>query len=223
MERVTETPRAAQTTQPSADEHGVSLLRPPEEAAAFRDRRERPAQIGRYLLIGLGAVCAGASIALWLTTHVSAVAVALLGFGLFLMALGATLHLVLLRDRERWPEEAHAWEEGIEILLHDGELRATAWTDPNLALDLFIHPRPRSTGEERLLVWRMGSPIPPCDLSDRGVTRLMEVVTAHDLPLAEYRHGRKAREARAYEIRGRRKLGAAPGPPARGDPAHLIP
>ena len=195
----------SRATDIPTEEHGLSLLRPPTETAELRHRRERPAAIGRHLLIGLGVVCAGASSALWITTHVSPVAVSLLGFGLFLVALGATLHLVLLRDRERWPEEAHAWEEGIELLLHDGELRAAAWTDPKLALDIFVHPRRRSTEVERLLVWRMDAAIPPCDLSERGLGRLMEVVRTHELQLAEYRSGRKDREARAYEIRGRRE------------------
>jgi hypothetical protein len=185
-----------------AEEHGVSLLRPAEEATDLRRRRERPAEVGRYLLIGLGSVCAGAAGALWVTTRVSLVAGSLLGFGLILIALGATLHLVLLRDRERWPEEAHAWDEGIELLLHDGELRAASWTDPKLALDVFVRRRRGATDEERLMVWRMGPAVPPCDLSRAGFELLMQVVVAHHLQLAEFRGGSKAREARAYEIRG---------------------
>jgi len=190
-------------TGPAPEEHGVSLLRPAAESAELRRRRERPAEAGRYLLITLGAVCSGAASALWVSTRVSLVAVALLGFGLILIALGATLHLVLLRDRARWPEQVHAWDEGIELLLHDGELRAASWTDPKLALDVFVHRRRRAADDDRLLVWRMGSSVPPCDLSRAGFDRLMQVVVTHDLRLSEYRSGRKGREARAYEIRGR--------------------
>jgi hypothetical protein len=205
------------------EEHGVSLLRPVEEAAALRRRRERPAKIGRYLLILLGGICAGAGAALWATTSVALIGVAMLGFGLLLIALGATLHLVLLRDRYRWPEAAHAWDEGLELLLHDGELRAASWTDPELALDIFVRPQRRTSDEERLLVWRMESGIPPCDLSQDGLDRLLQVVAVHDLRLAEYRRGGAPRAARAYEIRGRTYrplpgLRAAPPDPSRSTP-----
>lgn len=211
----TSSPEPTPTDAP-VEEHGVSLLRPPVEAADLRCRRERPAEVGRYLLIALGVVCAGAGSALWVTTHVVLVGAALLGFGLVLVALGATLHLVLLRDRDRWPDEAHVWEEGIELLLHDGELRAASWTDPNLALDVFVTPRRRSADPDRLLVWKMDSAIPPGDLSESGLERLMQMVTAHDLRLAEYRSGRLGRESRAYEIRGRverRPMGMQVAPP----------
>ena len=206
-----------------ADGHGLSLLRPPNETAELRRRRERPAEVGRSLLIVLGAVCSGASSALWATTHVSVVAVALLGFGLLLVAFGATLHLVLLRNRDRWPEAAHAWAEGIELLLHDGELRAVAWTDPKLALDLFVRPDRRSTDAEHLLVWRTGSPIPPCDLSEEGLARLLQMATTHDLRLTEFRQGRKGREARAYEIRGRHDHPATDPRAGPADAARLTP
>ncbi len=196
----------------SPEEHGASLLRPPGEAADLRRRRERPAEIGRYLLILLGAICGGAGSALWITTHVPFVAGALLGFGLILVALGATLHLVLLRERVRWPEEAHAWEEGIELLLHDGEIRAASWTDPKLALDVFVRPRPGAVGDERLMVWRMDSSVPACDLSEAGFERLMKAVASHNLGLAEYRRGRSNREARAYEIRAVQVGARAPTP-----------
>jgi hypothetical protein len=192
-----------------SEEHGVSLLRPPAEAAALRRRRERPVEIGRYLLLLLGAICGGAGGALWITTGTVLVAGALVGFGLVLVALGATVHLVLLRERARHPELAHAWDEGIELLLHDGELKAASWTDPRLALDVFVTPRRGSTDDDRLLVWRMDAGVPPCDLSEVGFQQLMQVVTTHDLRLAEYRSGRRVREARAYEVRGR-----PGGPPA---------
>lgn len=199
-----------------APEEAASLLVSADQAASFRRRRERPAEIGRYLLLGLGVVCAGAASALWITTRVSLVAAALLGFGLILAALGGTLHLFLLRDRARWPEQAHAWNEGLEVLLHDGELRATAWTDPKLALDIFVRRARHAKDDERLLVWRMGTGIPPCDLSAGGFERLMQAVVAHDLQLNEFRGGRKGREARAYEIRGksvRSALGMRVAPP----------
>ncbi len=187
-----------------APEHGSSLLCSPGEATLLRQRRERSAVLGSRLLATLGAVSASAATALWITTRVSYVAVGVLAFGVLLIGLGVLLYRILARDRRRWPEELHAWDEGIELLLHDGELRAAPWTDPRLALDVFVrHPR-RSNDAERLLVWRMGTPVPPCDLSREGFDRLMDVVVSRGHELVEYRRGAKGRESRAVEIRGAR-------------------
>ena len=185
------------------DERGFSLLKPPEEVTALRHRGERPAELGRYPLFLLGAVCSAAGAAFWFSSklRLSMVGLALVGFGLILVALGATLQLVLVRDRDRWPERAHAWEEGIELVLHDQEVKGALWTDPKLALDLFVH-RPRGSEDDvRLLYWKMDPGVPPCDLSQAGFDRLMGIVATRDLRLAEYRSGSKGREARAYEIR----------------------
>lgn len=198
---VPSSPPASPPTDVVAEEHGISLIHSPAESAALRRQRERPAAIGRYPMLLLGAVCSGSAAALWFTLHHSPVAMALLAFGFVLIALGGTLHLFLLRDRERWPEQAHAWDEGIEILLHDGEVKATLWTDPKLALDVFVRSRKAGQDDERLLHWRMDPAVPPCDLTKEGFDRLMQAVSSHDLKLAEYRAGRKGRESRAYEIR----------------------
>ena len=204
-------------------ERGVSLLHSPAESAALRRRRERPAELGRYPLLVLGAVCASAAAALRLEDHGSLVALALLAFGLVLIALGATLHLVLLRDRDRWAEEAHAWDEGIEILFHNGELKATLWADPKLALDVFVQQRKGGREDERFLYWRMDRAVPPCDLTKDGFDRLMQVVTSRDLKLAEFRAGRRGRESRAYEIRARTDRLQLDRMVAPADPARSVP
>lgn len=212
-------------SDPPPEERDFSLLKPAEEVAAQRRRRERPAEIGRYPLIMLGGVCAAAGAALWLTSrvHLSPVGIMLLAFGLTLIALGSALHLFLLRDRDRWPESAHAWDDGIEIILHDQEVKAALWTDPKLALDLFVH-RPRNAPDDaRILYWKMDPAVPPCDLSQAGFDHLMRIVATRDLRLSEYRSGPKGKEARAFEIRapGRRlELGkmTAPRGPSRSGP-----
>lgn len=220
-----QTSRERPSSDPPPDERGFSLLKPPEEVAALRHRRERPAELGRYPLLLLGSVGAGAGAAFWLSSKlkVSVVGLALVAFGLTLIALGAALHLVLLRDRDRWPERAHAWDEGIELVLHDQEVKGALWTDPKLALDLFVHRSRDSEDEVRLLYWKMDPGVPPCDLSQAGFDRLMRIVASRDLHLSEYRSGPKGREARAYEIRapGRRlELGKMTLPP---DPSRSPP
>ncbi len=190
-------------SQPPDEDHGSSLLKPAEEVAILRRRRERPAELGRYPLMLLGAVGTLAGAALWATSKVrfDAVGLALAASGLIFIALGLTLHLILLRDRDRWPEQAHAWDDGIEIVLHDREVKAALWTDPKFAVDLFVH-RPRNASDEvRLLYWKMDPAVPPCDLSKSGFDRLMAIVASRDLRLSEFRSGPKGRESRAYEIR----------------------
>jgi len=206
------------------DEHGASLLVPPEEAERWRRRRERPAEVGRFALLGLGLTCIAAGLALWITARGEVgVGSMFVGFGLALAALGGTLHLLLQRDRDLRPERAHAWEDGIELVLHDGDLRAVAWSDPKLALDVFVRPRRGTADEERLLVWRVGRSVPPADLSEAGLARLLEVVATHDLRLAEFRNGRRAREARAYEIRARLPAPTVDGPMSRSDLSGTVP
>ena len=158
-------------------------------------------------MILLGAICVSAGAALWITSKSRLYPPGLMfcAFGLTLVALGAVLHLILLRERDRWPEAAHAWDEGIEIVLHDHEVKAALWEDPKLAIDLFVH-RPRNAIDDvRLLYWKMDPAVPACDLSREGFDRLMSIVVAQDLRLIEYRTGPRGRESRAYEIRARRR------------------
>lgn len=209
---------------PALSEHGLSLLAPADEVSAVRRRREKPAEIGRYLLLGLGGLAAGTSAVLgWQLPADRFIALAVVGFGLILVALGAILHLVLLRDRQRQPVEAHAWEDGIELILANGEVHGATWADPKLSIDVFVRPARRGHAEERLLVWGMGRSIPPIDLSEAGLGQVLEDVVTHGLRLAEYRQGRRTDEPRAYEIRGRPTdavpaSAAAPPVPSRSGP-----
>jgi len=190
-------------THDSVQEAGVVLLRPAEEVDRLRHQRERPAEIGRSLLLFLGAVCAAAGGALWVT-HGSVVAEALVAFGALLIGLGFVEHVLLQRDRTHWIDQAHLWDDGIELVLHNGEIRAASWTDPGLAFDIFVRPRRNTNDDERLLIWRKDPKVPPCDLSEVGLDKLKGAVMAHELGFTEFRRGRRAREARVYEIRAGR-------------------
>ncbi len=179
---------------------GMPLLRPAEESEALRRRRERPAEMGRTLLLLLGVICAGASTALWVTDR-SVISLGLLAFGSLLVGLGLVEHLLIGRDRKYHVDQALLWATGIELLLHNEEIRAASWTDAKLALDIFVHPRRGNLDEDRILVWRMDSRVPPCDLSEDGLEHLKGAVVTHGLRLREFRGGRKTRESHAYEIR----------------------
>lgn len=191
-----------------AEAGGSSLLLPPADRAVARRRRERTAEIGRRALVLLGAVCAGAGAALWATSSASLPALGFVAFGGVLVVLGLALYALLRRDRELAPEEAHVWDEGIEILLKNGEIRAASWIDPDLALAILVRFRRRSAEPDRLLCWRMDHRVPPADLSAEGLDRMLQAAASHDVVLSQERQGRSARAPRFYAIEGRRP---APG------------
>jgi len=199
------------TTGPSAESTGVSLARNDERAARSRKDSERLAHLSRYALGTSGAVTASAATALWIL-HRSDLAIVLVIFGLVLIALGLTQHLLLLLERRRWPDAAYLWADGIELVLHNGEVRAVEWDDPKLAFDLFRRPVRGDPNGEILLEWKMGGYVPPCPLTPDGFERLQKAAVARNLRMAEFRHGRRSNEVRVFEVRpGRPRPGATSG------------
>ncbi len=160
----------------------------------------------------LGVVCAGAGGALWATSRSALPALAFVAFGSLLIGLGIYLHFLVKRDAELAPEEAHVWNEGIEILLRNGEIRAASWTDPHLALAILVRYRRGSTEPERLFYWRTDPRVPPTDLSGDGLDRLLRAAATHDVVLSQERKGRSPRAPRFYAIEGRPTI-IAQGPP----------
>jgi len=163
-------------------------------------------------------VTASAAAALW-AAHPSALAIVLVIFGLVLIVLGLVQHLFLLLERRRWPDQAYLWPDGVELLLHNGEVRAIDWDDPKLAFDLFRRPLRGDPTGEILLEWRMGPYVPPCPLTEEGFHRLQAAIVAHNLGMAEFRHGRRAREIRVFEVRPPRRLPTQASAPTGPTPA----
>lgn len=195
---------------------GVSLALGDDRVRGSRGRSERIARYGRNTLVMLGAITAGAAAALG-RLHPSGLADGILVFGVVLIALGVVQHLWLRRDRDRWPEQAYLWADGVELVLHNGEVRAVEWNDPKLALDLFCRPIPGDPPtQEILLEWKMDGYVPPCPLSPDGFERLRTAAIAHGLGMAEFRHGPRQHEIRIYELRPPRRSSApAPSSPGR--------
>jgi hypothetical protein len=197
---------------------GVSLTRDDADAERLRRRMELPAEVGRYVLVMLGAVIAAAASGLWITRP-SVLADGLLVFGALLILLGVVQHLLLKRDRAHWPDQAYLWADGLELVLHNGEIRATSWTDPKLALDIYLRPLRGVPNEEILLVWKSDAHVPPCQLSVEGFERIRETAIAHGLEFAEFRDGNRKRSMRAYEIRSARSQATSSSSPARPSPS----
>jgi hypothetical protein len=198
----------------SPSEGGVPLLRSDAESEGYRRQAELPSRLGRFVLIGLGGVIVGAGSGIWFA-HPSAVADALLVLGALLIALGYVQHRLLLRDRDHWPKQAFLWEEGVELVLANGEIRAAPWSDPRFVLDLYARPVGRDAPDELLLAWKMDPKVPMTLITQEGFDRLRETAVVRGLEFSEYRADSRRRTLRGFEIRS-----SAPGPipsPARSD------
>ena len=197
----------------SPEATGVVLTRSDGHIDEQRRRSERIARASRLALVMCGVVAVAAATALWLL-HPSALAIVVIIFGLVLLSIGLTQHLLLQIERARWPDQAMLWSDGVELVLHNGEVRAVEWGDPRLAFDLFRRPlRGESTGEA-FLEWKMGGYVPPCPLTEAGFEQLQAAAVAHGLGMAEFRHGRRGNEIRIFEVRPARRVNtlSAPSP-----------
>jgi hypothetical protein len=185
---------------PPVESEGISLVREDAAAASLRRRLERPARLGLYVLATPGAVTAAAGTALWLSSS-SLLGVALATFGGVLVALGIAQLYLLRRDLEHWPDGALLWEEGVELVLHNGEVRGASWTDPDLALNLVARRAPLPADREYLLLWMSEGRIPSVELSEEGFARLRQAAVTHELTVTEHRRGRVSDGTQWIEIR----------------------
>jgi len=178
---------------------GFSLLRPRAEMDRMRRSFERPTAIGRYALVALGAVTLGSGAGLVLA-HYATIAFAILAFGLVLMALGAVQHLFYTQGKAHWPTEMSLHDSGVELLLHNGEIRAVEWSDPKIDLEILLRIPKAGAPPEATLMWRMDRKVPPCPLSAAGFERLEAAIAAHGLQIQEFRRGPRTRETRVIEV-----------------------
>ena len=198
----------------ATEESGLSIVRDGEAAAFLRRRIERPSRIGLYGLGILGALTAGIGAALWVLAP-SSLALLLAILGGVLILLGYVQYRLYRRDIAHWPEQAILWDGGIELVLHNGEVRGVSWTDPDLALDLVARRAPAPAGREFLLVWMSEGRIPSVEVTEEGFEKVQRVAVAQELTVLQHRKGRKADATQTVEIRqnAARKLAAAAGEP----------
>lgn len=185
-----------------------SILRTGPGADLLRRRMERPARFGRVILPLLGVVTASAGVAMRIVTGAS-LGVALGAFGVVLIVLGAVQHLLYRRDQTHWPDQAFLWDDGVELVLHNGEVRGASWSDPDLALHLVARRAPSPADREYLLIWLMESSIPPVELSPEGFDHLRRMAVNRGLQMTEVRRGSKATSTQLVEIRQSPAIAAA--------------
>ncbi len=183
----------------AAEESGLSILRSDAFADRLHHGMARPTQLGRYLLVGLGAVAVGAGVGLFFGHQVD-VALAILLLGAILVVGGILQYRSFQRSQAHWPVKILLHEDGIELLLDNGEIRAAEWSDPKLDLEVHSRPSKRAGGFEVTLLWRMDRRIPPCPLTPEGFEHLRSEVEGRKLKLQEFHQGRPGREVRLYLI-----------------------
>ena len=185
---------------PKGEGNAVSLLREDEATGALRRRLERPSRIGMYGLGAFGALTSLAGVALWLT-DAGRLGLALAAIGAVMVVLAIVQFTLQRRDAAHWPDRALLWEEGVELVLHNGEVRGVSWTDADLALDLVARPAPKPAGREVLLVWMSEGRIPSVELSPEGFDLLRQAAATQRLAIQEHHRGHESRGTHWIEIR----------------------
>ena len=197
---------------------GTSLVRSDAGAELLRRRVERPALVGQYVLGTLGAVTAAAGVALFLTDR-SPLGHALAAFGAVLVVLGALQHLLIRRDRAHWPDQVLLWDGGVELVLHNGEVRGLSWDDPELALDLVSRRAPAPADREYLLVWMSEGRIPSAELSLEGFEQLRRAAEGQHLLVTQPNPSRRPDGLQIIEIRPGAAGRPVPPPTGAGEPS----
>jgi len=131
----------------------------------------------------------------------SSLGIALGAFGVVLIVLGVAQHLLFRNDQAHWPDEACLWEDGLELILHNGEVRGASWSDPELALHLVARRAPPPAKREYLLIWLMESRIPPVEISAEGFDQLRKVAVDRGLQMSQTQRGRRSDATQFIEIR----------------------
>ncbi len=166
----------------------------------LRHRLERPARLGRTILAVIGVVTASAGIADLITTR-SPVGIAIAVFGFALLALGVAQHLLYQRDLKHWPTDVLMWDEGIELVLANGEVRGVMWSDSDIALQLVSRKAPKPAEREFLLLWLQDSKIPAVELSPEGYDRLTKTAADAGLQFTIVRRGHRTKGTQLIQIR----------------------
>jgi hypothetical protein len=200
MSGVPEVDPAAPKEPSARPEGGTSLLRTGDEATALRQRLERPARVGRGVMATLGGVILAAGVADWFVTR-SPIGLAIAVFGVVLLALGMVQHVLYRRDLAHWPTDVILWDEGIELVLPNGEVRGQVWTDSDIGLQLINRKAHPPADREYLLLWLPDPKIPAVELSAEGFERLTKATSNAGLQISVVRKGHRERGTQMVQIR----------------------
>ncbi len=194
-------------SDPPKESGGIAILREGEAAEFLRRRIERPSRIGFYGLLFFGVLTAFFGL---LTAGIggslgsigrSPLSTGIIVLGGVLILLGWGQHLLYRRDLAHWPDQAILWDQGIELVLHNGEVRGVSWTDPDLAINLVARRAPPPARREFLLVWMTEGRIPSAELSEAGFDEVQRAAVAHGVTVIQNRRGRRPDATQTVEIR----------------------
>jgi hypothetical protein len=172
-------------------EEGVSIARTGPEAEYLRRQLERPAKFGRAAMVIVGAITLAAGTATWITSRTN-VGMFVAAFGAVLVALGLIQHLLYRRDLENWPTGILLQDEGIEVVLSNGEIHGVTWSDPDLAVQLIGRPARPPANREYLLMLLMESRIPPIEITLEGFDRLRQIFGDHGFLITQSQRGKRS-------------------------------
>jgi hypothetical protein len=189
------------TSDEPVDE-GISIARTGPEAEYLRRRLERSAKFGRTAMVTVGAIALAAGAATWITSRTN-VGVFVAAFGGVLVVLGLVQHLLYRRDLENWPKDILLQDEGIEVLLSNGEIHGVTWSDPDLTLQLIGRPVRSPANREYLLMLLMESRIPPIEITSEGFDRLRKILGDHGFLIEQSQRGKRANPVQMILVRQR--------------------
>jgi hypothetical protein len=184
----------------STEGEGFSLLRSDASAAVLRQRLERPSRLGMTFFLLLGGVVAAAGLLLFISSR-QLIDLPIALFGIILMVLGGAQFFLLKRDREHWPDKAFLWDGGVELMLHNGDVRGLSWTDPDLSFGLVSRPARAPVNREFLLIWMRDKNVPTIEISEEGFLRLRQIAEDRRLNVTENRKGRDKKLWQWIEIK----------------------
>jgi hypothetical protein len=193
-------PASYEESPGSTEGEGFSLLRTDASASVLRQRLERPSRLGMIFFLLLGAVVAATGLFLFASSR-TLIDLPIALFGGILMVLGGAQYFLLKRDREHWPDKAFLWEGGIELMLHNGDVRGLSWSDPDLTFGLVSRPARAPVNREFLLLWIRDKNVPTIEISEEGFLRIRQTAEERRLNITENRRGRESKLWQWIEIR----------------------
>jgi len=185
---------------PEEPNAGPSLVRSGSDADLLRARSEGSARFSRNILLTLGAVTAGAGIVDGIVSR-SDLGWAIGTFGVVLIALSGVQAALYRRDQKNRVAAVHLWDEGVELLLSNGEVRGGMWVDPDFGLQLVSRPAPPPAGREYLMIWLPDSHIPPVEITEDAYDRLGRTAADKGLHVSVARRGPREGGTQMIHIR----------------------
>jgi hypothetical protein len=181
---------------------GLTLVRSGSDADLLKARTESSARLARNIVLTLGVVTAGAGIADGVLSR-TPLAWAIATFGIVLAALSAVQTYLLRRDQRNRVEAVHLWDEGVELVLANGEIRGGNWGDADFGLQLVARRARPPVARQYLMIWLPDSKIPPVEITEDAFNRLARSAVDKGLQVSMTRRGPREGGSQMIHVRNR--------------------